>query len=466
MVWLALVAAVIHGLGYAALAAVVGGLALDQLILPAGVSELASVRARLRRLITGCTVVLVLTTMGDVVVRAQVLSGVTLPGVAAVLPDVLARTHFGAVWLARSALLVLAVVLSLARAAPLRTLCLVVALGLAPTTSLTGQAAEWGDLTVSVAADWAHAVAACVWTGGIVGLVFVMPLARQGPPNLLGLVATRFSRLAGGCLLVVVVTGTYNAWAQLGTVSALWTSTYGRILAVKLLLVAALVWLGAVNRYVILPLLGADHVSRGVGARLFRVSRLVVVGRSAASPGRSRPHASPRTSRGEAVVALAVFACTAALGEATPGRHAEPERMAKPHLGVSALRRSPGVPSSGTVLPPSGDAARGRAVFVRLECFACHTVRGEALPTPRQPGPDLTAVGRHHPGYLVESIMNPNAMIVDGEGYTDAGGSSTMPDYRERLTVGELIDLVAYLKTLGEQRTTGPASRTDAPRGP
>jgi hypothetical protein len=57
-------------------------------------------------------------------------------------------------------------------------------------------------------------------------------------------------------------------------------------------------------------------------------------------------------------------------------------------------------------------------------------------------------VGRRHPGYLVESIMNPNAMIVDGPGYTDSRGLSIMSDYRNELTVGELIDLVAYLKSL------------------
>jgi len=68
---------------------------------------------------------------------------------------------------------------------------------------------------------------------------------------------------------------------------------------------------------------------------------------------------------------------------------------------------------------------------------------------PTRPEPELTGIGRHDPGYLVESIMNPDAMIVDGSGYTDAQGLSVMPDYRERLTVSDLIDLVAYLKNLG-----------------
>ena len=43
-------------------------------------------------------------------------------------------------------------------------------------------------------------------------------------------------------------------------------------------------------------------------------------------------------------------------------------------------------------------------------------------------------------------------MIVDGLDYTDDRGLSIMPDYRENLTVGELIDLVAYLKNLEDKQ--------------
>jgi hypothetical protein len=61
----------------------------------------------------------------------------------------------------------------------------------------------------------------------------------------------------------------------------------------------------------------------------------------------------------------------------------------------------------------------------------------------------LTGVGSHHPPeYFAESILNPNAIIVIGPGYTGADGLSIMPDFREVLTVADLIDLVAYLKSL------------------
>jgi uncharacterized protein involved in high-affinity Fe2+ transport len=68
-------------------------------------------------------------------------------------------------------------------------------------------------------------------------------------------------------------------------------------------------------------------------------------------------------------------------------------------------------------------------------------------------------MGDHHPvEYFAESILNPNAIIITGPGYTDADGLSIMPDYRDSLTVAELIDLVAYLKSLqGEHATSGAA---------
>ena len=47
--------------------------------------------------------------------------------------------------------------------------------------------------------------------------------------------------------------------------------------------------------------------------------------------------------------------------------------------------------------------------------------------------------------------MNPNAQILDGPGYTDERGLSIMPDYRDRLTVGELSDLVEYLRSFERQ---------------
>jgi hypothetical protein len=81
-------------------------------------------------------------------------------------------------------------------------------------------------------------------------------------------------------------------------------------------------------------------------------------------------------------------------------------------------------------------------------------ITGEQLPpvTPaeRSPGPDLAGMGAQHPAaYFAESILNPNAVVVLGPGYTTADGLSIMPtEYVNLLTVRQLLDLVAYLQSL------------------
>ena len=70
-------------------------------------------------------------------------------------------------------------------------------------------------------------------------------------------------------------------------------------------------------------------------------------------------------------------------------------------------------------------------------------------------GPDLTRMGAMHPPeYFAESIINPNAVLTEGPGYVGEDGRSKMPSYSEILTIEQLIDLVAYLKSLAREPTT------------
>jgi hypothetical protein len=146
---------------------------------------------------------------------------------------------------------------------------------------------------------------------------------------------------------------------------------------------------------------------------------------------------------------------------------------------MDELHQQGGVPLGWRFAMPVGDPQAGRAVFVKLECYSCHEVAGEvwsdsAAPgTPRPPGaargagPPLTDMGAHHPAeYLAESILNPNAVIVTGPGYTGQDGLSIMPDYRDSLTVTELIDLVAYLRGLsGAEGAAQGSTGTPGPGG-
>jgi mono/diheme cytochrome c family protein len=176
---------------------------------------------------------------------------------------------------------------------------------------------------------------------------------------------------------------------------------------------------------------------------------------------------------------LLILALLAALGLApgAGGQHRHGPDAAGPTPGppegasrsrrvtMEELHRTGGVPRGWKFSVPAGDAARGRQLFADLECYRCHTVAGERFPEsgrdPREVGPPLTGVGAHHPAeYIAESILDPNAVIVAGPGYTGPDGRSIMPSYADSLTLAQWIDLVAYLKSL----TGGEAHAAEAVR--
>ena len=443
----------VRWIGFVALAGLVGGFVVDLFILPAGAPETAVTRRRLRSLRVGCTTLLLLAAGGDLWLRAGTMSGGGPGAAMQAVPSILTRTHYGSVWIVRGAGLLALLPLSRASSRGLRGLGALVALGVALTVSLTGHAGDWGDVSPTAGIDWIHVVAATTWTGGL--FVLAALLLRDGPRWPIALLADamrRFSGLAAWCLLAVVLSGAYASWVQLPSVAALWQTVYGRVLAAKLLLVLSLVWWGAVNRYTVLPGLGAGRAS-GVLERLFRIGRLALTGSSRVPHPALSSRLAAYVTR-EAALAMLVFGCTAVLGESTPARHAghlehrsAPEEPVR--ITMADLHASGGVPRGWSFTPPAGDVARGRQVFVRSGCFACHAVAGESFPPASGVGPDLTEAGEHHPaGYLLESVINPNAVIVQGPGHTGPDGLSIMPSYADRLAVQELLDLVAYLRAL------------------
>jgi putative copper export protein len=438
--------------GFVALAGLIGGFAVDLLVLPPRTTTLDSVRGRLRALRLASGGALLLASGAELLLRAATMSGGGLGAALAAVPTVLARTHFGALWSARAIALLALLAPAAARARAWLRLGALLALGVVVTVTLTGHAGDWGDVSVTAALDWAHVVAASAWAGGLFVLaILARRAAPRWPPALLPTVMRRFSTFAAACLAVVLVSGAYRAVIELPAVSALWLTAYGRILAVKILLAAGLVGCGGVNRYLVLPRLGAGRAT-GLAARVFRLGRLALLGvRRAPRPAASRLAAWLLR---ELVLALAIFWCTAMLVESTPARHAgHAEHAAGPQeprrVTMAQLHAAGGIPSGWLFSPPPGDAARGREIFLRLGCVACHRVGGEPGPPSAGIGPDLTDAGQHHPaGYLLESVINPNAVIIEGPGYTGPDGRSVMPSYADRLTVAELLDLVAYLGTL------------------
>jgi hypothetical protein len=154
-------------------------------------------------------------------------------------------------------------------------------------------------------------------------------------------------------------------------------------------------------------------------------------------------------------------------GHGAPAAPAAPPGKPPAPITMDELHRHGGVPRGWKFTLPAGDPRAGREVFGKLECNKCHEVepdfpRGER--GPGDVGPALTGMGSHHPAeYFAQSIVDPNAVIVAGPGFVGPDGRSIMPDYRDSLTFTELLDVVAYLKSLGGDahghHDHGPAGR-------
>ena len=290
-----------------ALAGLIGGLAVRVIVLPPDVPLL---ERRLGRWTQVCTLLLLVAGVTQLLLRARTMAGGDLAATLSSAPLILKQTHFGTVWSIRGVVLVLLLGLA-GRSGRTKTrvayaLSLVVAL----TTTLAGHAADRGDLSANAAIDWIHVAAATTWTGGLLCLAaVVLRMARTWPRERLTTLLRRFSALAAWCLGVVVASGIYNAVVQLGSLDALWTTAYGATLAVKLALVLAVAGLGAVNRFIVLPQLGA-----GAAARISRPLH-------AASPARPALDRLGAYVAREAALALVILGCTALLGESAPPHH-------------------------------------------------------------------------------------------------------------------------------------------------
>jgi len=116
---------------------------------------------------------------------------------------------------------------------------------------------------------------------------------------------------------------------------------------------------------------------------------------------------------------------------------------------ASDAQHQHGTPEGWKFGLPTGDAAKGREVFAKLECYKCHEVKGETFPSTADKenvGPELSAMAPlHDVEYFAESIVNPRKAVEKGK----------MPSFNDSMTVQELVDLVAYLKSLKPARAQG-----------
>ncbi|HEX3178166.1 MAG TPA: CopD family protein [Methylomirabilota bacterium] len=479
------------------------------LLLIAGYSDRPTARRWQAGVVQLARVLTVLALAAGVVALAQQAATLEQRAAAALDPAALVRvaldTRAGAVWMVRQSLLLVLAVFVWLRADVSRRLdwtaarvevALLGALALALVAGAGHAAAVEAGAATAIAADVAHLLAAGLWVGALPGLALLLTTASSergadARPYAV-LAARRFSRTALGLVAVILLSGVLTTLSQVGSIAGLLGTAYGRLLLLKLVLVALMLAAAAVNRRLV-PRLSGEAATIGRPA-MRRLRRSVVT---------------------EAALALCVLVVVAVMTVTAPARHEQPvwplsfrlawdalaeTPEARPFvlvgsqvaaLGLTALvasrllraARLPVLAGGGVLilaglaiaLPPlatdaypttyqrpavpyqAASIAAGAGAY-REQCAACHgpngTGNGPAAAALSPPPSDLRAhhAALHTAGDLFWWITH---------------GRRQMPAFGDRLDAETRWDLVNYIRALGASdaaRTLGPAVQPERPR--
>jgi len=124
--------------------------------------------------------------------------------------------------------------------------------------ALSGHATTQHPVAALLPLDVVHVLAMSAWVGGLWTLLFVLPEATrrlEGPDRtrLLAASLSRFSPLALGCVVALAAAGVTMALIEMGGISPLLHTAFGRAVLIKIVLLLALIVLGAVNRQRAVP---------------------------------------------------------------------------------------------------------------------------------------------------------------------------------------------------------------------
>ncbi|WP_391858795.1 copper resistance CopC/CopD family protein [Streptomyces rhizosphaerihabitans] len=118
-------------------------------------------------------------------------------------------------------------------------------LALAVTWAAAEHASAGIQVPVAMVSSVLHLLAMAVWLGGLTALLTALHRPAEPIPPA---VVTRFSRLALTSVAVLAITGVYQSWRGLGSWDALTSTSYGRLLVVKLAGVTLLLAAAAFSR--------------------------------------------------------------------------------------------------------------------------------------------------------------------------------------------------------------------------
>jgi copper transport protein len=320
----AVAGAVGRWLGYAGAVTVVGSALLLLLARRSG-----GIGRALRPLSSLIAAAAVAATLGGLLaVTAQVASttGRSLTSAVSLVGEVAGDSRPVAVSLARTGMVAIGAVIALVGAARRSADLLLVAGVAVALGGLLAPAAghPWTSETpgLAVTADALHLLAAACWLGMLVGLIVATPRLPD-PPS----VAVAVSRSALVAAVVVGLTGAVSTWSLIGSVDALFDTSSGQLVLLKIIGYGTLLVLGWINRSRLVPLLG-----RAAGADEHPADADGV-----AEPPLRRPLLARRQFLQvvglEVVVGALVLAATAGLVNQPPGR----DQLERPFSGTERI---------------------------------------------------------------------------------------------------------------------------------
>jgi copper transport protein len=142
---------------------------------------------------------------------------------------------------------------------------------------VAGHAAETAPRGLSLAFDWLHLVAGSVWLGGLIGLLVLwgaLPAARRVAALIV--VVPRFSTVAFVSVIVLLGSGIGATVLHMPILAALWQTSYGKAILVKIGLLLAAICLAAVNLLRTKPRLVAASSRAELGAPAASLLRRLV----------------------------------------------------------------------------------------------------------------------------------------------------------------------------------------------
>lgn len=148
----------------------------------------------------------------------------------------------------------------------------------------TDPAAETFDSVLDGVVNHVHVLAVSTWVGGIATLAVLAAVHRRLTTDagaVWGQIWSRFSVVALTAVGGMVVSGSWLMWKYVGSIGSLFTTEFGRLLLLKVSLVATMVAIGGVNEFLLMPRIARARAA-GAGGSVFRLAvrvfpRLVAV---------------------------------------------------------------------------------------------------------------------------------------------------------------------------------------------